>query len=103
MIISTERSLEMTVGEQTWIMEKQSTGDATLLIHILRIIATNMLVMRTVRGRVPALLRTKVAIILAMWNLDRAAAIVKPPRSSIMTGVHIAAKTYLVADFGSSR
>ena len=47
-------------------MEKQSTGDATLLIHMLRIMATNMLVIRTVLGRVPALLRTKVAIIFAM-------------------------------------
>jgi len=47
-------------------MEKQSTGDATLLIHILRIMATNMLVIRTVRGRVPALLKTKVAIIFAI-------------------------------------
>ena len=84
-------------------IEKHSTGDATLLIHILRIIATNMLVIRTVRGRVPALLRTKVAIILAMWNFESAAAIVKPPSKSIMTGVHIAAKMYLVAVLGSSR
>lgn len=53
-------------GKLTWMMEKHSTGDATLLIHILRIIATNMLVIRTVRGLVPALLRTNVAIILAM-------------------------------------
>ncbi len=47
-------------------MEKHSTGEATLLIHMLKIIATNILVIRTVRGRVPALLRTKVAIIFAM-------------------------------------
>ena len=83
-------------------IEKQRTGDATLLIHILRIMATNMLVMRTVRGRVPALLRTNVAVILAMWNLERAAAIVKPPSNNMITGVHIAAKIYLVAAFGSS-
>ncbi len=87
----------------TWIIEKQSTGEATLLIHMLSTIATNMLVTRTVRGRVPALLRKNVAIIFAMWNLERAAAMVKPPNSSMMTGVHIAAKTYLVASFGSSR
>ncbi len=47
-------------------IEKHSTGDATLLIHILRIIATNILVIKTVLGRVPALLRTNVAIIFAM-------------------------------------
>ena len=84
-------------------MEKHKTGAATLLIHMLAIIATNMLVMRTVRGRVPALLRTNVAISLAMWYFERAAAIVKPPRRSMMTGVHIAAKTYFVASLGSSR
>ena len=73
-------------------MEKQSTGAATLLIHMLANMATNIVVSRTVRGFVPALLRTKVAIILAMLYLESAAAIVKPPRSSIMTGVHIAPK-----------
>lgn len=84
-------------------IEKHSTGEATLLIHMLRIIATNMLVTKTVRGRVPALLRKKVAIIFAMWNLERAAAIVKPPSSSMITGVHMAAKTYFVASLGASR
>ena len=74
-------------------MEKQRTGAATLLIHILANMATNMLVSRTVRGFVPALLRTKVAIILAILYLERAAAMVKPPRSSMMTGVHMAANT----------
>jgi hypothetical protein len=74
-------------------MEKHSTGAATLLIHILANIATNMLVKRTVLGFVPALLRTNVAIILAMLYFESAAAMVNPPRSSMMTGVHIAAKT----------
>lgn len=83
-------------------MEKHSTGDATLLIHILRIIATNILVIRTVRGLVPALLRTNVAIIFAIWNFESAAAIVKPPSNSMITGVHIAAKMYLVAVLGPS-
>jgi hypothetical protein len=73
--------------------EKHKTGAATLLIHILAIIATNMLVRRTVRGLVPALLRTKVAMSLAMWYFDKAAAIVNPPSSSMMTGVHMAANT----------
>jgi hypothetical protein len=74
-------------------IEKHSTGAATLLIHMLANMATNILVRRTVLGFVPALLRTKVAIILAMLYLESAAAIVKPPRSSMMTGVHIAANT----------
>jgi hypothetical protein len=73
-------------------MLKQSTGAATLLIHMLANIATPMLVSNTVRGFVPALLSTNVAIIFAMLYFDRAAAIVKPPRSSMMTGVHMAAK-----------
>jgi hypothetical protein len=74
-------------------MEKHSTGAATLLIHILANIATNMFTSNTVRGFVPALLRTSVAIILAMLYFDSAAAMVKPPRSSMMTGVHMAEKT----------
>jgi hypothetical protein len=74
-------------------IEKHRTGAATLLIHILANIATNMLVSRTVLGFVPALLRTNVAIIFAMLYFERAAAIVKPPSSSIMTGVHMAEKT----------
>ena len=84
-------------------IEKQRTGAATLLIHILAIIATNILVISTVRGRVPALLNTKVAMSLAIWYFDSAAAIVKPPSKSMMTGVHMAAKTYFVASLGSSR
>ena len=84
-------------------MEKQSTGAATLLIHILANMATNMLVMRTLRGFVPALLSTKVAIIFAMLYLLRAAAIVKPPSRSMMTGDHMALKTYEAAAFDSRR
>jgi hypothetical protein len=73
-------------------MLKQRTGAATLLIHMLANIATPMLVNNTVRGFVPALLKTKVAIILAMLYFDSAAAIVKPPSRSIITGVHMAEK-----------
>ena len=47
-------------------IEKQSTGAATLLIHMLAIMATNMFVMSTTFGFVPALLRTKVAMSLAI-------------------------------------
>ena len=84
-------------------MEKQRTGEATLLIHMLKIRATNMFVSSTVRGLVPALLSTKVARSFAIWNFERAAAMVKPPRRSMMTGVHIDAKTYLAASGGVSR
>lgn len=74
-------------------MLKHSTGAATLLIHILANSATPMLVSNTVLGRVPALANTKVAIILAMLYLLSAAAMVKPPSRSMMTGVHMDAKT----------
>jgi len=84
-------------------IEKHSTGAATLLIHMLAKAATNILVTSTVRGRVPALLRTKVAIRLAISYFDNAAATVKPPRRSMMTGVHMAAKMYCVAARASSR
>jgi hypothetical protein len=76
----------------TEIMEKHNTGAATLLIHMLAKAATNMLVTRTVRGLVPALLRTNVAIRLAISYFDSAAAMVKPPSRSMMTGVHMAPK-----------
>lgn len=93
----------LTDGFHTWMREKQSTGAATLLIHILANAATNMLVIKTVRGRVPALLRTNVAILLAISYLESAAATVKPPSNSIITGVHIAEKMYFVAALASSR
>lgn len=78
-------------------IEKHSTGAATLEIHMLAKVATPMLVSRTVRGFVPAFDRTKVAIILAMLYFDSAAAMVKPPSRSMMTGVHMAEKMYEVA------
>lgn len=89
--------------EPTWTILKQSTGAATLLIHMLANIATPILVSNTVLGLVPALLSTKVAIIFAMLYLLSAAAMVKPPSSSMMTGVHMAAKTYLAACLLSRR
>lgn len=61
--------------------------------------ATNMLATKTVLGWVPALLRTNVASRLSIVHLDNAAANVKPPSSSIITGVHIAAKIAVVAAF----
>lgn len=83
-------------------MEKHKTGAATLLTSILAKAATNIFATRTVLGFVPALLRTNVAIRLSILVLDRAAATVKPPSSSMITGVHIAEKTYAVAAFESS-
>ena len=74
-----------------------------MLIHMLANMATPMLVSSTVLGLVPALLNTKVAIILAMLYLLRAAAMVNPPRSNMMTGVHMAAKTYEAAAFEARR
>ena len=84
-------------------MEKHRTGAATLLIHILANAATNMLVTRTVLGLVPALLRTKVAILFAISYFDNAAAMVKPPRRSIITEVHMAANIYFVASLALNR
>jgi hypothetical protein len=86
-----------------WMMEKHNTGAATFEIHMEANMATNMLVTRTVRGRVPARERTKVAIRLAMPYLLSAAAIANPPRRSMITGVHMAEKMYLVAAFVSNR
>lgn len=84
-------------------IEKHKTGAATLLIHILAKAATNMLVMSTVLGLVPALLNTKVAILFAMSYFDNAAATVNPPSSNMMTGVHIAEKIYFAAAGASNR
>jgi hypothetical protein len=84
-------------------MEKQSTGAATLLIHMLANIATNILVISTLWGFVPALLSTNVAIIFAILCLLNAAAMVKPPSKSIMTGDHMAPKMYVAAALDSRR
>jgi hypothetical protein len=80
-----------------WIIEKHKTGAATLEIHMLAIIATNMFMRRTLRALVPALERMYVAMECAIWYFDSAAAMAKPPRRSMMTGVHIAEKMYFVA------
>ena len=65
--------------------------------------ATNIFVNNTVLGLVPALLKTNVAIILAMSYLLKAAAIPKPPSKSIITGVHIAAKIYFAESLAPNR
>ena len=76
---------------------KQRTGAATLLINMLATAATAMFAISTVLGFVPALLSTNVAMRLSMLHLDSAAARVKPPSRSMMTGVHMAEKTAAVA------
>ena len=78
-------------------IEKHRTGAATLLIHMLAKAATNIFVTSTTRGFVPALLSTNVAILFAISYFDSAAAMAKPPSSSMIVGVHIAANIYLVA------
>lgn len=65
--------------------------------------ATNILAIKTVLGCVPALLRIRVASRLSMVHLDRAAARVKPPSRSMMTGVHMAEKMAEVASLEPSR
>lgn len=84
-------------------MEKQRTGAATLLISMLANAATNIFASITDLGTVPALLSTNVARCLSILHLDRAAARVNPPRSSMITGVHMAAKMYLAASLASRR
>ena len=74
-----------------------------MLIHILAKAATNMFVTSTVRGLVPALLKTNIAILFAMSYFDSAAAIAKPPSRSMIVGVHIAANMYFVASLVFSR
>ena len=78
-------------------MLKHNTGAATFEIHIDANIATPIHVSSTMLGFVPAFDRTNVAIIFAMLYLLSAAAIVKPPSKSMMTGVHMAAKMYEAA------
>lgn len=84
-------------------IEKHRTGAATLLIHMLANMETNMHASKTLRGVVPALLSTKVAIIFAMLCFESAAAMVKPPSSNMITGVHIALKINDAASLLSSR
>lgn len=80
-----------------WIKDKHRTGAATLLIHMLAMEATNMLTKSTRDGQVPALDKTKEANAFAIPYLLSAAAIAKPPSSSIITGDSMDAKTALEA------
>lgn len=104
-IIKHEPNVESTgsVRKMGWINEKQRTGAATLLIHMLANVATNMFTNNTRLGFVPALDNTKVAIDLAMPYLLNAPAIANPPNNNMMTGENMAAKTRLVASGAVNR
>lgn len=84
------------------IREKQRTGAATLLIHILAKEATNMLTNNTLEGRVPAFDNIKEAIALAIPYLLSASAIEKPPKSNMITGDNMEAKTAFEASMALS-
>ena len=83
-------------------IERHNTGAATLLIHMLANVATNIFDKSTKLGFVPALDNTKVAMILAIWYLLNAPAIAKPPKSNIITGENMAWNIYLVASCAGS-
>ena len=74
---------------------KHSVGAATLLIHMLAKQATPMNASRTVLGRSPARLSTRVMSTRSMAVLLRADAMVKPPMSSMIVGENITEKTCL--------
>ena len=74
---------------------KQSVGAATLLIHMLAKHATPMNASRTVLGRSPARLSTRVIRTRSMAVLLRADAIVNPPMRSMIVGENMTEKTYL--------
>lgn len=66
------------------------------LIHMLAKQETPMKVSKTVLGRVPARLRTRVIRMRSMLVLLRAEDIVNPPMSNIIVGENITEKTYLL-------
>jgi hypothetical protein len=70
-------------------------GENTNLIHMLAKHDTPMKVRRTVLGRVPARLRTRVINTRSMFVLLRADEIVKPPMSNIIVGENMIENTYL--------
>ena len=74
---------------------KQSVGAATLLIHMLAKQATPMNASRTVLGRSPARLSTRVIRTRSMAVLLSAEAIVKPPMRSMIVGENMTEKTCL--------
>ena len=97
------RPLFLPTSKLTWIKLKQSTGAATLLIHILAKQAVPILTRSTHLGWVPARFKRTPANFLAMWCFERAAASVKPPIKSMITGENMVEKMYLAASCGESR
>jgi len=76
---------------------KQSVGAATLLIHMLAKHDTPMKASKTVLGRVPAKLSTRVIKTRSILVLLSAEEIVKPPMRSMIVGENITENMYLVA------
>lgn len=74
---------------------KQRVGAATLLIHMLAKHATPMNARRTVLGRSPATLSTRVMSTRSIAVLLSADAIVKPPMRSIIVGENMTEKMCL--------
>lgn len=72
-------------------------GAATLLIHILANVATDINTSRTTLGFEPAAFKIRVAVMTSSRVFESTAAIVKPPIRSIMVGENIWEKMYLVA------
>jgi hypothetical protein len=79
----------------TRIRLKHSVGAATLLIHMLAKQDTPMNDNKTVLGRVPAKLRTRVISRRSIFVLLSADAIVNPPISNMIVGENITEKIYL--------
>lgn len=111
MEVSEQDILKINKG-RTRIRVKQSVGAATLLIvlinlyfvdgaivaHLIHILAkhdTAMNARRTVLGRVPATLRTRVMMTRSILVLLNAEAIVKPPIRSIIVGENITENIHL--------
>jgi hypothetical protein len=74
---------------------KHRVGAATLLIHMLAKQETPMKASRTVLGRVPARLSTRVINTRSIFVLLSADEIVNPPIKSIIVGENIAENMYL--------
>ena len=72
---------------------KQRVGAATLLIHILAKHETPMNANRTVRGRVPARLSTRVMRRRSILVLLKADEMVKPPINNMIVGENMIEKT----------
>mmetsp|Transcript_19139 Transcript_19139/g.53589 ORF Transcript_19139/g.53589 Transcript_19139/m.53589 type:complete len:302 (+) Transcript_19139:1429-2334(+) len=91
------------VRRMGWNSEKHSTGAATLEIHMDAKAATNMDASSTFRGTLPTRESTATAICFAMKCLDKAAAMEKPPSSSMVTWENMAWKIAFAASGADMR